>query len=88
MPTSIAGGRCASCEGSKTAVAAAPPSDACSCCSAAGGKYFAIEAAMPWVRMVPRTASPIAAPIERESCVAEVATAMSSRPTEFWTIKT
>ena len=30
-------------------------------------------------------ASPIAEPIERESCVAEVATAMSARLTEFWT---
>ena len=38
---------------------------------------------MPWVRIVPRIASPTAAPIERDSCVAEVATAMSSRLTEF-----
>ena len=88
MPISIAGGRCASCDGSKTAVAAAPPSRACNCCSASADRYLGIDTAMPWVRMVPRIASPIAAPIERDSCVADVATAMSWRSTEFCTIST
>ena len=40
---------------------------------------------MPCVRIVPMIARPRADPIDRESCVADVATAMSARPTEFCT---
>ena len=79
----MAGGRLASCAGSNTAPAVEPP-DFCSACKALAGRYLAIDETMPWARMVPRIASPTAAPIERDNWVADVATAMSSRLTEFY----
>jgi len=82
MPAAIAGGRCASCAGSNTAPAVELPA-AWKAFKALAGRYLAIEDAMPWARMVPRMARPMAAPIDRDNCVADVATAMSSRLTEF-----
>src|ERR1700737_2364542 len=79
----IAGGRCASWDGSKTAVAVAELPDDSSFFNAAGGRYLAIADAIPWDRIVPRMARPIAEPMDRDSCVVDVATAMSRALTAF-----